>query len=232
MLHSSMRWIFGLLTLAACASQGLGAEAGTVERLSGNASVVGADNVSRAARVNDTLNEGDTIITARGAELLARLRDNTGVIVRQDSQLEVSEFRYTQAASDSLLINLFKGSLRSVTGLLGRTRPGSMRYETATATIGIRGTDFELTILPEGTPDGRGGIYNYVYDGVTNMQIATGEAVDVEQDKTGFAPENPAPGEARLQLLQQRPAFLRGGGFDALILNLTNQPRIIPLIRR
>lgn len=229
---SAIRWVAELAALLTWASVCLGAEAGIVERLSGNATIVGPDSVSRAARVNGVVNEGGTIVTGRGDEVLARLKDNTGIIVRQNSEVKVREFRHTQEPSDSLVVSLFKGSLRSVTGLFGRARPASVRYEAATATIGIRGTDFELTILPDGTPDGRGGIYNFVYDGITNMQIATGENLDVAKDTTGFSPENPAPGEARLQLLRQRPAFLRGGGFDALILNLSNQPRVIPQIIR
>ena len=90
----------------------------------------------------------------------------------------------------------------------------------------------ELAIVPEGTPDTRGGVYNYVYDGTTNMALETGESADVPKESTGFAPENPAPGEPRLQILRERPAFLRGGGFDALMLNITNQPRMIPQIMR
>jgi len=61
------------------------------------------------------------------------------------------------------------------------------------------------------------------------MMLDTGESVVVEKEMTGFKPETLKPGEARLQLLRDRPAFLSSGGFDALLQQLT-APRI-PMIR-
>jgi hypothetical protein len=75
----------------------------------------------------------------------------------------------------------------------------------------------------------RAGIYNYVYDGETVMALNTGEKANVEKELTGFTPAKLLPGEPRLQILRDRPAFLQIGGFDALINQLT-APRI-PMMR-
>jgi hypothetical protein len=210
----------------------LAAEAGTVERVSGTATVVDAENRSRPVRENEALNEGETVATERGAEVLVKLKDDTKLVVRANTQLRFTEFRYSQAPTDSMVLSLLRGGLRAVTGLLGKNRPGNVRFSTVTATVGIRGTDFEIVVLEEGNPEGRAGSYNYVHDGETLMQVASGESLGVRPEQTGFAPERLAPGEAPLQLLRERPAFLRGGGFDALMMQLTNQPRMIaPMIR-
>ncbi len=41
-----------------------------------------------------------------------------------------------------MLVSLLRGTLRMVTGLIGKTHPDAVRVETQTAVIGIRGTDF------------------------------------------------------------------------------------------
>ena len=61
------------------------------------------------------------------------------------------------------------------------------------------------------------------------MALNTGEKANVEKELTGFTPAKLLPGEPRLQILRDRPAFLQIGGFDALINQLT-APRI-PMMR-
>ena len=57
--------------------------------------------------------------------------------------------------------------------------------------------------------------------------------VDVKPDETGLALAHPRPGEPALQILQQRPAFLRGGGLDAHMMQFTTQPmRAIQMMPR
>ena len=97
--------------------------------------------------------------------------------------------------------------------------------------MGIRGTDFELAILEQDEGNTRAGTYNYVNSGETNISIAAGPNVNVAPEQTGLALANPRPGEDPVQLLRDRPAFLRGGGFDALIMQVTNPIQMIPRMR-
>ena len=121
-----------------------------------------------------------------------------------------------------------------MTGLIGRNNPSSFRVSTPIATIGIRGTDFDVAVVPEDTPDTRAGVYNFVRDGSTNVQIASGQNLNVAREQTAFAPERPNPGEEPLQLLRERPIFLQqGGGLDALIQSIIIQvPVIVPVFPR
>ena len=169
--------------------------------------------------------------------MLIRFKDNSIITLRPDSSLLVTRFQHEEKASDSFLTSLLKGGLRAVTGLLGKTRPESVSFTTPTATVGIRGTDFEIAILPEDTADARAGTYNYVHDGSTSLGLEKAEtgptSIVVKQEETGLALANPKPGEPALQILKQRPAFLRGGGFDAHMMQLMNQPiRAIQIMPR
>jgi hypothetical protein len=145
--------------------------------------------------------------------------------------MKLAEYRYDDKPTDGMVVNLFKGALRAVSGLVGKAHPTNVRYATSTATVGIRGTDFELAVVDADNGNTRAGTYDYVYDGATNISIAAGPNVDVKPEQTGLALANPRPGEDPVQLLRERPAFLTGGGFDSLILQLTQPIQIMPRFR-
>jgi hypothetical protein len=218
---------FGLV-LALCHASVFAQEAGTIARLSGKASITAADNTTRDAKANEGVNTGDVITTAAGAELLVRFKDNSTMIVRSDSKVKISQFRFEKKATDTVNTSLVSGTLRAVSGQIAKAQPANVKYDAGAATIGIRGTDIEVSIVPEGAKD-RAGIYNFVHSGETEMSLDTGEQTIVGKDLSGFAPKELQPGEPRLQLLRDRPAFLTSGGFDALLQQLT-APRI-PMIR-
>lgn len=217
----------------------LAGSAGTVIRSAGTVSIQSIDGTSRAASVNETVNEGERIITDRGGEALIRFKDNSAMTLRPGTQVVISQFKHEDTDADSFVATLLKGALRSVSGLIGKAKPNNVHLHTPTATIGIRGTDFEIAILPEDGPDGRAGTYNYVYEGITSLglknQVGADDArsIDVKPEETGLALANPRPGEPALQILKQRPAFLRGGGLDAHMMQISAQPmRAIQLMPR
>ncbi len=205
---------------------------GSIERVSGTVSVTPAAQPARAAREGEPVREGDLIITQANPETLIKLRDETTLSVRQNSQLRLVEYKFERTPADGFVANLLKGSLRKVSGLIARAQPRNVRLTTPTATVGIRGTDFEVIIIEEESPQTRAGTYDYVNDGETFLQIASGETLNVGRDETGLALAFPRPGEAVLQLIQGRPAFLRGGGFDSMMMQLSRPPMIMMPGRR
>ena len=213
---------FMLLSQSAVAQS---VDAGNLERVSGNATITSANNQTRPATANSKIQSGDTITTAAGSEALIKMTDNTVVTLRPNSQLQFTDFKFEDKASDSMVSSLLRGTARMVSGLIGKTRPTNVAVRVRTATIGIRGTDFEIALVEEDAGSTRAGIYNYVHDGRTNVTLAQGPSADVPKDKTAFAPANLRPGESPLQILDDRPVFLQsGGGFDALMQSLTSQP--------
>jgi hypothetical protein len=216
-----------LATFIFCGSA-VAQEVGKVVRASGDASAISASNQTRKLAKDDAVSVGDTLVCGDDCQIMVRMKDNSTTLVRAKSKVKISEFKFDNQPGDASKTTLLAGTMRAVSGQIGKGQPGNVKYEAGTATIGIRGTDIEVAIIPDGQKD-RAGIYNYVYDGETLMALNTGESSPVEKELTGFAPAVLLPGEKRLQILRDRPAFLQSGGFDALMNQLT-APRI-PVMR-
>lgn len=118
--------------------------AGQVTHLSGTLSVTKADGSSKLLSIKSEVQEGDTITTE--AETYARVKfiDGAEVVLRPGSQLKVESYAYQAAKpeSDNMFLSMLKGGLRAVTGLIGKRNRDKVNVQTATATIGIRGTHF------------------------------------------------------------------------------------------
>ena len=218
------------LWCAAFAASAHAADAGTIEKLNGKVTITNAANVERIAAPREKIQAGDTLSTDAKSETMVKMADDTTVLVRPNTQFKVTEFKYDKAPSDSSVMTLVRGTLRMVTGLIGKRYASNVRVNTLTATIGVRGTDFEVAVIPEDTPQARAGVYDYMHDGQTNIKLTQMDrALDVKKNQTAFAPDKPKPGEDPLQLLSETPIFLQsGGGLDALIESITIQ---IPMFR-
>ena len=219
--------VIGLVAGFAPAS--FAADAGAIQNVTGNVTITNEENITRKASVKEAIKPGDTVSTEAKSETLIKMADNTTIVLRPNTQFKFTEYRFDKKPTDSSILTVLRGTARLVTGLIGRNNTANFRVGTPTATIGIRGTDFEVAVLPEDTADARAGVYNYVRDGSTNIQLASGQNVNVAKSQTAFAPSNPKPGEEALQILRERPIFLQqGGGLDAIIQSIIIQ---VPVFR-
>lgn len=95
------------------------------------------------------MSAGHTLVTGAGAYARMEMTDGGEMVLRPDSQLKVESYKFVQAkpAEDSFIFSMLKGGLRTVTGLIGK-RGDKDAYElkTFTATIGIRGPQFDLRV--------------------------------------------------------------------------------------
>jgi hypothetical protein len=93
------------------------------------------------------LKEGDRITTSEGATAVIKLEDGTRMTVRPNSELVISQYQFKENAPDnSMLMQLVRGGFRAVTGAITKSSPNAARVQTNTATIGIRGTDFDARV--------------------------------------------------------------------------------------
>ena len=91
----------------------------------------------------DVLMPIDRVLTGTDAAASVVLRDGTMMVVGPSSRLDLKEFHFDGTTHEGgMLLSLLRGSMRMITGLIGKTNPDAVRVETQTATIGIRGTDF------------------------------------------------------------------------------------------
>ena len=93
------------------------------------------------------LSEGDRLTTSDGASAIIKLQDGTRMTVRPNSEMVISQYHFKENAPDnSMLMQLVRGGFRAVTGLISKSSPSAARVQTNTATIGIRGTDFDARL--------------------------------------------------------------------------------------
>lgn len=93
------------------------------------------------------LKEGDRLTTAEGSSAIIRLQDGTRMTVRPNSDLVVQQYQFKEGAPDnSMVMQLLRGGFRAITGLISKGAPNAAKVQTATATIGIRGTDFDARL--------------------------------------------------------------------------------------
>ena len=93
------------------------------------------------------LQEGDRLTTSDGASAIIKLQDGTRMTIRPNSELVLQQYQFKENAdNNSMVMSLLRGGLRAVTGLISKSSPNAARIQTNTATIGIRGTDFDARI--------------------------------------------------------------------------------------
>jgi len=105
------------------------------------------------------LYSGDTLETVAGAYAVLVFRDNARVTVNPSTRFVITQYSYDpapKAEPGSMFIELLKGGLRFATGLLGKRDPSTVKVRTATSTVGIRGTVFDLVCAPVAAPDKAG----------------------------------------------------------------------------
>ncbi|MEO7390800.1 MAG: FecR domain-containing protein [Ramlibacter sp.] len=94
-----------------------------------------------------SLREGDRLTTSEGASAVIKLEDGTRMTVRPNSEILLQQYQFKENAPDnSMLMQLVRGGFRAVTGLIAKSSPSAARVQTNTATIGIRGTDFDARV--------------------------------------------------------------------------------------
>ena len=142
-----MRNLFTFLALlifchAACAAELFG----TIDSLSGTATVTEQNGSSSAVSVGMNLYEGDTISTGPDSEVHIVSEDGGIIALRPDTVFRVDEFKAEGGADDKTYMSLLTGAMRSITGWIGKHDNSAYRLTTPTVTLGIRGTDHEVTV--------------------------------------------------------------------------------------
>lgn len=126
--------------------------AGYVSNLSGLLFAVKADGSRRVLSTKSVVDAGDMLITEDKTYARVRFSDTSEVTLRPSTQFQIENYAFERAApeKDNLAFRLLKGAFRTVTGLIGkRGSRDAYKVSTATATIGIRGTVFGVTVCQE-----------------------------------------------------------------------------------
>ncbi|HEY6821474.1 MAG TPA: FecR domain-containing protein [Burkholderiales bacterium] len=165
----------------------------------GTVNVRDAAGLTRVVRAGDPINEQETVVVGEGRAQV-RFDDGGWVSLQPRSVFEVKT--YEMREEGTTLMALIKGSARAVTGLLAERRPARFRFDTPVATIGIRGTSFQVTLCVQScdVPDG---LYVTGGDGTTFVKNGFGE-IDLSHGRTAFvANANTPPQESNVKPVAQ-----------------------------
>lgn len=133
------------MLLAACAASAQ--VAGQVEFSRGVGFAQSPGQTPRTLGQGLPLREGDRLTTSDGGSAIIKLQDGTRMTVRPNSELVISQYQFRENADDNgMVMQLVRGGFRAVTGLISKSSPNAARVQTSTATIGIRGTDFDARV--------------------------------------------------------------------------------------
>ncbi|MBP0598761.1 FecR domain-containing protein [Herbaspirillum sp. LeCh32-8] len=124
-------------------------QAGIVKVVSGEVQVQ-RQQQALAAKVGDKLYPGDRIVTAEAAAVGITLRDDTLMSLGPKTSFVLEDFKFNESSGEgNVAVRVAKGTLRYVSGLIGKRAPERQQVATPTATIGIRGTDFIVEVAGE-----------------------------------------------------------------------------------
>ena len=118
------------------------ADAGRFQFVYGKVEVIGTDGSSRPAKRGLQVREGETIRTSRRSAAQLKMVDGAALAVRPRTEVRIDQYSYERKPKkDRSFFSLVRGTFRAITGLIGRNNRESYKVRTATATIGIRGSD-------------------------------------------------------------------------------------------
>jgi len=194
---------------------------GVVQHLSGTLAVQRTDGTVGMLSEKSTVRQGDVLSTQRDSYALVRFSDGGQVTLRPETQVKIERYSYDEArpSGDGFIMQLFKGGLRSLTGLIGkRGNRDAYRMVTSTATIGIRGTDYSAIDIPlpppgQSPPPGSPppGVYVSVVDGqVSFTSGGTEQLVGVGQtafSSNSLLPPQLVPPPPNLPQVNPPPSF-------------------------
>ena len=137
---------FGLWALV---SATLGFANGVFESVRGDVkAAVGAAAPASVAK-DQRFAPGTTILTGPGAQTVMRFDDGHAVVLNENTEFRVNQYSFDKdkPQSDNIAVQLFKGALRSVSGLISARNRQAFALIAPQATIGIRGTDFMVALV-------------------------------------------------------------------------------------
>ena len=179
--------------------------AGTVSLVEGDVRFLDARLQARRPKQGDAIYEGEGVVTGADGEVHLDMQDGGYIGVRPGTRLNIVNFKAEGGQDDSFVLSLLEGSFRAVTGWITRSSGRRAEVQTPTVTIGIRGTDYEPLVIPEGSKAGEAGTYNRVNIGETEMRTAQGSVL-VRPNQAGFVPHR---GSAAPRLLDRMPAVFK-----------------------
>lgn len=114
---------------------------------------------------------GAAIKTGENSGTSLRFDDGQMIALSSNTSFVVNEYKFNahKPEEGSFIVSLLRGGMRAVTGIIGETNKSNVTFKTEAATMGIRGTDFQMFYENQ--------LYLSVLDGAISATNEGGETV-------------------------------------------------------
>lgn len=134
-------FIIGLISVVFAAQS-----SGFIKKLNGQAEILRNNKVIEV-KIGDKIFQKDTIKTKSKSSVGIIFKDNTLISLGSNTEFSVEEYIFEPAEKNqSFVSNIKKGTMTCLTGLMSKLNPNAMKIKAKSATIGIRGTHFSISV--------------------------------------------------------------------------------------
>jgi hypothetical protein len=126
--------------------------AGVAQFIAGDVNVQRANGKTEALAKGKPLESGESILTGNAGRAQVRFSDGGLVSLQPNTDFKIANYvDEADPKQDRFLVDLLRGSMRAITGLIGKRNRENYKVTTTTATIGIRGSGFSVGYNPDGS---------------------------------------------------------------------------------
>ena len=122
--------------------------AGRIIMARGDVQAINEEGVMRQLKRRDSIYNHEIIKTGKDSKVQIRFIDNALLALKADSELNIKAYVYsTENEEDNqVLMELVTGGFRTLTGQIGKGNKAAYKVETPVASIGIRGTLYDVQL--------------------------------------------------------------------------------------
>jgi len=119
---------------------------GNVKTISGKVSIL-RSNMAISPAIGEKIFINDVLRTEPDSSIGVVFKDDTLISLGPDSRLVINSFLFSPSENKlSIVVNMFKGTLVYLSGIIAKLAPDAVRIETPVASIGVRGTKFAVKV--------------------------------------------------------------------------------------
>lgn len=122
--------------------------AGRIIMARGDVKAISGDGVIRQLKRRDSIYSHEVIKTGEKSKVQIRFIDNALLALKENSELNIKAYVYSEVneKDNQVLMELVTGGFRTLTGKIGKGNKEAYKVDTPVASIGIRGTLYDVQI--------------------------------------------------------------------------------------